>query len=180
MPRARGPALARPLFCKWWCIHQAGAAHWTAGAPLLPSSRVPCSHVWACQDEGRRVANTVAVQDHLLPAPYVQLMQQHALDACPTSSYADVERTFEEDLGSTPTALFREFEKQPLASASLAQVHRAVTVAGETVAVKVQHRTLRESAAADMATIRCAASTGSRFALAFVLQSQLQHTSLSL
>jgi aarF domain-containing kinase len=96
------------------------------------------------------------LQDHLLPAQYVKLMQQNALNACPTTPYADVVRTFKEEIGRSPHHLFRVFEEEPLASASLAQVHRAETYDGEAVAVKVQHRTLRDSASADIATIRCA------------------------
>jgi aarF domain-containing kinase len=96
----------------------------------------------------------------LLPTPYVSLMQRHALDACPVSPYADVARTLEEQLGAPPEATFSEFEMAPFASASLAQVHRAVTRQGEEVAVKVQHRLLKDTAAADMRTIRCGARFG--------------------
>lgn len=97
------------------------------------------------------------MQDHLLPAQYVKKMREHALDRCPTSSYAAVCDTFRGDFGRLPDDMFASFERRPFASASLAQVHRAVMHDGRAVAVKVQHGGLQESAAADVATITCGA-----------------------
>lgn len=95
------------------------------------------------------------VQDHLLPEAYVTTMREHALDKCPVSSYEDVCRTFSEDLGALPEDLFATFEKEPFASASLAQVHRATTSDGQHLAVKIQHAGLREHCDVDTATIEC-------------------------
>jgi ubiquinone biosynthesis protein len=50
-----------------------------------------------------------------------------------------VRRTIEADLGKPPEALFAEFSPGALASASIAQVHRARLHDGTWVAVKVQH-----------------------------------------
>jgi ubiquinone biosynthesis protein len=52
--------------------------------------------------------------------------------------YADVERVILEDLKQPIARLFLEFEEQPLAAASIGQVHRAVLPNGRRVAVKVQ------------------------------------------
>ncbi len=60
------------------------------------------------------------------------------LDAVPPASYEQVEAVIREDLGSAPEKLFLEFSREPLASASVAQVHTARLDDGEEVVVKVQ------------------------------------------
>jgi ubiquinone biosynthesis protein len=52
--------------------------------------------------------------------------------------YADVERVIREDLGQSVERLFLEFDEQPLAAASIGQVHGAVLPNGRRVVVKVQ------------------------------------------
>jgi aarF domain-containing kinase len=91
--------------------------------------------------------------DHLLPEPYVVTMRQHLLDACPVSSLSEVKKIIKADLGADTSDLFTEFDPIPIASASLAQVHVARDKEGRKLAVKVQHPGLRETAAADIATI---------------------------
>jgi ubiquinone biosynthesis protein len=52
--------------------------------------------------------------------------------------YADVERMVQEDLGQPIERLFTEFDREPLAAASIGQVHRATLPNGRRVVVKVQ------------------------------------------
>ncbi len=66
-------------------------------------------------------------------------------------AYSDVCRVIEEDLGKHPDELFDFFEPQPIASASLAQVHVAfLKGSGRKLAIKCQHRGLRETSSGDV------------------------------
>ena len=59
-------------------------------------------------------------------------------DQVPAESFADVRKVVEHDLGTTIENVFEFFDKTPLAAASIAQVHLARLLTGETVVVKVQ------------------------------------------
>lgn len=92
---------------------------------------------------------------HLLPEEYVSTMHV-MLDCAPQSSFSDVRRVIEEDLGHPLEKIFENFDPIPIASASLAQVHVA-TLKNDLdckVAVKVQHPGLRETCATDILVIR--------------------------
>ncbi|MEX0815893.1 MAG: AarF/UbiB family protein [Gaiellales bacterium] len=52
--------------------------------------------------------------------------------------YEDVEQVIREDLGLTVEQLFLEFDREPVAAASIGQVHGAVLPNGKRVVVKVQ------------------------------------------
>lgn len=56
----------------------------------------------------------------------------------------------EEDLGMKVKDLFSEIDEQPIGCASLAQVHRAVLVSGEEVAVKIQYPFIRKFTLIDL------------------------------
>jgi len=67
------------------------------------------------------IAELRGLQDDVRPFPF-----EHA------------ERVIEEDLGNSIERLFLEFEREPVAAASIGQVHRAILPNGKLVAVKVQ------------------------------------------
>jgi ubiquinone biosynthesis protein len=71
--------------------------------------------------------------------------------------YEQVERVIEEDLGQTIERLFTEFDPQPLAAASIGQVHRAVLPNGHAVAVKVQRPGAPQQIEADLGLLYQAA-----------------------
>jgi predicted unusual protein kinase regulating ubiquinone biosynthesis (AarF/ABC1/UbiB family) len=71
--------------------------------------------------------------------------------AAPTSSFAAVKRTVEEELGKPLGDLFATFDEIPIASASIGQVHRASLADGREVAVKVQHAGIATAVESDLA-----------------------------
>ena len=75
-------------------------------------------------------------------------------DQVPAESFAAVKRIVEEDLGGKLHEIFYRFDREPLAAASIAQVHRAeIKVDGEIteVVVKVQRPRIGEFVHADIA-----------------------------
>ena len=67
---------------------------------------------------------------------------------------------FKASLGADPADLFRRFEPEPFAAASLGQVHRAVTRDGEKMAVKIQYPSIRSAIENDFKLLRSAALPG--------------------
>ena len=61
-----------------------------------------------------------------------------------------VRATIERELGQSVERLFAEFDDQPLASASIGQVHHARLTSGAEVAVKIQHHDIRDRVRVDM------------------------------
>src|SRR6266568_3120137 len=71
--------------------------------------------------------------------------------------FEQAERVIEEDLGNSIDRLFLEFDREPVAAASIGQVHRAVLPNGKQVAVKVQRPGAPRQVEADVALLYQAA-----------------------
>jgi len=80
----------------------------------------------------------MSLRPDLLPYALIQELRKLREDVAPVS-FAEIRTVLEKSLDSPLEAVFSWFEEEPLASASMAQVHRAVLASsGQAVAVKVQ------------------------------------------
>ncbi len=71
-------------------------------------------------------------------------------------AFSEIQEQIEAELGRTLEVAFQRFDQEPLASASLGQVHKAQLVTGEEVAVKVLYPRVERSVAVDLAAARLA------------------------
>ncbi len=75
-------------------------------------------------------------------------------DDNPPVDYEIIESIIEEELGDSPDNLFFIFEKEPIGSASIGQVHKAVLKNGDKVAVKIQKPGVRDLIRNDIGIMR--------------------------
>ena len=71
-------------------------------------------------------------------------------DSAPAAPWADIRQQLTEDLGAPPEEVFAAFDPEPLAAASIAQVHRARLEDGSEVVVKVRRPGIRPIIEADL------------------------------
>ncbi len=79
-------------------------------------------------------------------------------DRLPPTPFAPIRVEIEAGLGRPIEALFNSFDEEPVGSASVAQVYRAVTAEGRKVAVKVLRPGVREKFSRDIETYEWAAA----------------------
>ena len=96
-----------------------------------------------------KLGQLLSTRSDLLPPAYTQALTRLQDDVEPISC-EEVERVFEEEIGVGPGTAFETFDRTPLASASLSQVHRARLRSGRDVVVKVQRPGIRERIRDDM------------------------------
>ena len=85
-----------------------------------------------------KTAQFLSSRPDIVPDEYIEVLSK-LQDEVPPEPFDVIRRVVETGLGKPLEAIFREFEREPVASASLAQVHRAVLHDGRIAAVKVQY-----------------------------------------
>ena len=86
-------------------------------------------------------------------SPAVRRTLSRLQDSVPPMSAKLAAQVVTEELGMPPEQAFAEWDPEPIAAASIGQVHRAITHDGRAVAVKVQYPGIAEAIAADLANV---------------------------
>jgi predicted unusual protein kinase regulating ubiquinone biosynthesis (AarF/ABC1/UbiB family) len=112
-----------------------------------------------------KLGQLLSTRADLLPPAYLEALArlQDNVDPFP---FADVEHLVQEELGVRLSKAFESFEEQPLAAASLGQVHRAGMRDGREVAVKVQRPGVRDRVLEDLDALDEVAALMQRFSAA--------------
>lgn len=87
--------------------------------------------------------------DHILPPPFYKHLSK-LQDKAKAAEFKKIKEVFKEDTGKDIEEVFATFEETPVASASLAQVHRATMKDGRQVAVKIQKPNIKKQFKSDM------------------------------
>jgi ubiquinone biosynthesis protein len=97
-----------------------------------------------------KVGQLISILTNFLPEAFRNELEG-LQDQAPPRPYADIEQRVREEFGGkTPKELFARFDENPVASASIGQVHLAELHSGEQVAVKVQYPDIEEIVRLDL------------------------------
>ncbi|MDZ4836631.1 MAG: AarF/UbiB family protein [Candidatus Melainabacteria bacterium] len=96
-----------------------------------------------------KLGQLMSTRSDFLPPKYMEALAR-LQDKCEPVPFADIEKRVVNELGVRISKAFLEFESEPIAAASLGQIHRAVLRNGRKVAVKVQRPGIREGILEDL------------------------------
>ncbi len=104
-----------------------------------------------------KLGQILATRGDLLPPEWIaELEQLHS--RAPTLPFGELRPAVEEALGQPPEVAFISFDPEPLAAASMAQVHRATLPDGRAVVLKIRRPGIRPRVEADLRLIARLAS----------------------
>jgi ubiquinone biosynthesis protein len=125
------------------------------GEGVAPADR-PRRLRLVCEDLGPtfvKLGQLLSTRPDLVPEAYVQELALLRDDVRPFP-YAEAEAILAEEYGRPPAEVFAAIDPEPVASASISQVHRAVLPDGRPVALKIRRPGIEKTVAADLDILR--------------------------
>lgn len=99
-----------------------------------------------------KLGQLLSTRPDIMPPAYIEELEK-LQDKVTPISYDEVQKVLTRELGQYE-AIFAEFKEEPLAAASIGQVHRARLVSGEEVIVKIQRPGIEEKVRNDLEIIK--------------------------
>ena len=96
-----------------------------------------------------KLGQVLSTRPDLVPPSYIAELTK-LQDAVPPGPWDPIRDRIESELGGSIADLFESFEKEPIAAASLAQVHAAILKGGASVVVKVQRPGIENTIEVDL------------------------------
>ena len=100
-----------------------------------------------------KVAQQLSLETDMLPEAVCRELSR-AYHQVPPINKALVRKVVQKELGAAPEALFKSFDLEAFAAASLGQVHRATAEDGRRLAIKIQYPGIADTIENDMALVR--------------------------
>jgi ubiquinone biosynthesis protein len=101
-----------------------------------------------------KVGQLISVMANFLPDAFREELET-LQDQVPARPYDDIQDRLRQEFGGRgPNELFAEFSLEPVASASIGQVHKARLHSGEEVAVKVQYPDIEDIVRTDLRALK--------------------------
>ncbi|NHC41857.1 AarF/ABC1/UbiB kinase family protein [Bacillus sp. MM2020_1] len=109
-----------------------------------------------------KLGQFVSSRVDILPKEYTDILSELQDSVAPVDSEIAIKR-IEEEMSGKVSKLFNSFTQAPVAAASLGQVHKAVLITGEHVAVKVMRPGIEATVTLDLATLKILIAFARRF-----------------
>jgi ubiquinone biosynthesis protein len=100
-----------------------------------------------------KLGQLLSSRPDLLPDPYIEELGK-LVDSVPPVPFAELEQIVHDDLGD---GVFASIEPEPLATASIAQIHPALLASGREVVVKIRRPEVLEQVEIDLEVLRSTA-----------------------
>eukprot|EP00808_Paulinella_micropora_P014331 g67193.t1 len=101
-----------------------------------------------------KVGQMISIQDESLVPPQFEQILQRVRDGADVMPRKQLERTLAAELGANWESKVKSFDWLPIAAASIGQVHRAVSLQGREVVLKVQYPGVADSIESDIDNLR--------------------------
>ncbi|MDO5851380.1 MAG: AarF/ABC1/UbiB kinase family protein [Methanobacteriaceae archaeon] len=99
-----------------------------------------------------KLGQTLSAYPNIISLPLANELAK-LQDDTPATSYDDISKVFESDFNCSIDDIFEKFNKVPIASASIGQVHSAY-FNNEHVAIKIQHPNIKETIETDISIMK--------------------------